>query len=54
VLKAGTHADNGVYVECSDVDNELTDIKEEVDPLLTLPAVKTESQVSCVFLVGNI
>jgi hypothetical protein len=54
-MKAETDVDNETVIVSADSYCNWIDMKEEVDPLLiTLPSVKSESKVSCVFLVRNI
>jgi hypothetical protein len=53
-MKAETDVDDETGMVFADSYYDLIDVKEEVDPVLKFPAVKSESQVSCVFLVRNI
>jgi hypothetical protein len=50
-IKAEIGGDDETGMVSADSYYDLIDVKEEVDPVLKSPAVKSESQVSCVFLV---
>jgi hypothetical protein len=49
-VKAETGVDSETGMVSADTYDDLIDVKEEIGPVLTIPAVKSESQVSHVFI----